>query len=207
MSQCSVLFQSFALRLLCISHSAGQLSVNHQMNKILRISKVTASILAVALILYALFSSINVFRYITPSSNIDDYETTIVQYRGVYTSHFPKTIPPTAKNVSFFHEPSVMQGAARLQLRVVLTSKEISKIRNDLEGKFISRTFGNRASDDSENMMPRRVSSDKFADKRVANYEIFTISKTPDDEWNHPKFSGIAISDEFSEVLYWYEDW
>lgn len=175
------------------------------MNRILRISKVVASIVAVALILYALFASVNV--HLTPSSNSDDYETTIAQYRGVYTSHFPKTIPPTAKSVSFFHEPSVMQGAARLQLRVVLTPKEISKIRNDLEGKFISRTFGNRASDDSENMMPRRVSSDKFADKRVANYEIFTISKTPDDEWNHLKFSGIAISDEFSEVLYWYEDW
>lgn len=100
-----------------------------------------------------------------------------------------------------------MQGAARLQLRLVLTAKEIAKIRNDLDGKFISLTFGNRRSDDTENMMPRRVASDKAINKGLANYEIFTISKTPDDEWNHPKFSGIAISDEFSEVLYWYEDW
>ena len=183
------------------------LSVNHQMNRILRISKLTASILAAALILYALIASVNLSRYLVPTTNNDDYETTIAQYHGVYTSHFPKTIPQNAKSFTFFHEPSVMQGAARLQLRLVLNAKEIAKIRNDLNDKFISLTFGNRRSGDSEDMMPRRVSSDKATNKGLANYEIFTISKTPDDEWNHPKFSGIAISDEFSEVLYWYEDW
>ena len=177
------------------------------MSWILRTFRILGSLCVAAFILCALIVAIRTYGDIAPTADSDNYESILAQYRNEYTAHFPKAIPAHAKNFKIFHEPGFMQGATRFQLRLVVTSQEIAKIRNDLDGKFVSRTLGDRKFSDSENMMPRRISSDKSKNRVSANFEIFTIASTPDDEWNHPKLSGIAISDELNEVLYWYEDW
>lgn len=192
---------------------AGPLNsnVNHQMHKFSSKLKFIGSGLFGALILYALFFMVDAIKsgvgQVVTTSDVGDYESTIAANRNIYTAHFPRVIPSNARESSFFYQPAVMQGAARIQLRLVFLPEEIVRIRNDLGDRFGSRGFGNRRSNDSGDMMPRWISTGKFDTNMPADYEIFTIKRTPEDEWNHPKLSGIAISTKFSEVLYWYEDW
>lgn len=181
------------------------------MSKFFRTPKLIGSGIVVAFILCVLFfkisASIEEVAHFLPTSDSRDYESTIAENRSLYTTHFPRNIPSNARESKFFYQPAVMQGAMRLQLRLVLSPEEIEKIRSDLRNQFVSHGFGNRRPNDSEDMMPRWLPAAKSDNNELADYEIFIIKRTSEEEWNHPKLSGIAISRKFNEVLYWYEDW
>jgi hypothetical protein len=171
-----------------------------QIFKVLAIAVATLTGTVIILIIGAYF------YFVAPKTGIWDYEISISPWRSSYASHFPRQISADAKDVQYFHQPALMQGGEAIQLRMVLPEPQIRAIRDEASRTAIDHWIARRPAELGADF-ERRLYAHASAAVRAQHedYEVFVLRSTPEEEWNHPQRSGIAMSAKYKEVVYWLE--
>lgn len=131
-------------------------------------------------------------------------------------SHFPKEKPDASADPVFSYFPGALQGGAWIQLRVKLPPNEIRELaqRLDIETdhKYQGGSFFSHYNEDQDNNLPTASYHTSREDSDAYEFPLhFTLYVLHADDrgggWNHGETSGIAVSTETNEAIYWAESW
>lgn len=155
---------------------------------------------------------------VTDERKYDDVLEDYWQSEEALVSHFPRPIPPNAKEVEFSFHPAFLQGGAHIQLRYSLPSEVISELYGHFSEKKTMLFVGGNMNDhiNMKEGMPTTFfytsgfDTDDFPD----DYEIMIFDQVLREEdrpeghyWNHGQSHGVAISRKRNEIVYWAESW
>lgn len=131
--------------------------------------------------------------------------------------HFPKDIPADAQNVKFSFFPGFMQGGAYIQLRYSINNNQIDALSNQFASRKIASFYGGNVNDhlsSDENIHTTYFyTNDSNNYTFPTDYEIVVLKAESCDpekcgfKWNHGESSGVAISKQRSEIVFWAESW
>jgi hypothetical protein len=132
--------------------------------------------------------------------------------------HFPRPIPPDAKDVRFSFQPAFLQGGTHVQLRYSTAPETISELYERFSRQKTKSFFGGE-SDGHRNqkggMPTTRFYTSGSEDREFPkDYEIMIFDpvlaekdRPPGFYWNHCRTHGVAISKERNQIVYWAERW
>ncbi|MFA5794584.1 MAG: hypothetical protein WC980_05895 [Candidatus Brocadiia bacterium] len=159
-------------------------------------------------------------------TRVDRYEKMISSSSGELLEHFPRKIPPDAKNVRFSYLPQFLQGGGHMQIRYTLPADRITELYGQFSKIKTKSFFGGNINihmnmengmpttdfytNDFGNLSPKeRYQKMKFPD----DYEIMIFDKiiksseSVDGYWNHGESHGVVISKQRNEIIYWADFW
>ncbi len=157
-------------------------------------------------------------------TDIERYPEIVASSDDPSMAHFPRQIPSHAKNVKFYFAPGFLQGGTILQLRMQLSSDEISALVAEFQPQ-VKRQYVPRGDNNSpkEEISPNGVNisfdyrfhtgdhgSEVLTPDFPSEYAIYVLEDTrgaPEYDWNHSLHYGVAINEVTSDVVYWLEDW
>ena len=181
-----------------------------------RILKVAASAAGIAIAIYAVLAGVFAWqlRTITDVSRYDDLRR---HWDPSFVDHFPRRIPVNATKQSLSFFPGFLQGGAHLQLRVELLPADVAReeVRVSQLAIYVHQS-GERTYPDSYDDAMRNVPLPPFhtGDKKPsagfpADYILYFLTAHPGESapWNHGQTAGVAVSRQFSELVYWAESW
>lgn len=127
-------------------------------------------------------------------------------------SHFPKTIPSYAKDISFFQIPQFLQGGDEIYLAYSVSNEEFNALTKEYKdkAKHIVSSKGEIDSLGNKVYIPGGVYTTLNINLNEKNdFSIFIIDSVPYEpgNWNHGKSYGTAINKTTGFVLYWFENW
>ena len=144
-----------------------------------------------------------IYRY---KGTLDDWQS-----KGL-AEHFPESIPDNAVKSSFSSSKGYLQGGAHLQIKFQLPSEEIRKIYNEAVKKAEQHHDGgnkctliNSRKDGLASTMPY-ILNPKVHDFPI-DYRVFVYNAETKSHCNHGNSTGIVISLERNEVIYYAELW
>jgi hypothetical protein len=114
--------------------------------------------------------------------------------------HFPKKIPEDATDISFYYQPSLMMGAGHVQLRLKRPPAEIRKLHQEFSSKKIRSGLGSGQTEEVTRPTGLEVGAIYPSD-----YEIITLDESYGTGTSAN--SGVAISFERNEIIYWSDVW
>jgi len=140
------------------------------------------------------------------ASVIDDYRS----FNKELVSHFPRPIPPDAKNVHFYFTPHFGMGGAVVQLRCTLPAAEVSSLYVRF-AKQTSKSFNGGNFFENENTENGVPTTDFYTGDSPdhifpKDYEVMVFdsaNKKGSPESNDTLSHGVAISKERNEIVYW----
>lgn len=183
------------------------------------------SLLAATVVLFILFDIALMFWQLTPISAVSKYENVkrLRWHRKDLVKHFPETIPSVARDPRFYYHAGFLQGGASIELRMQLPAESVEEVYATYVRQAKSIFDGARKlpSDSSNpNVLPKwrfftfppeQDETPNVPPLLPRDFEIMLLSSYPyksnPTEWNHGESSGISISRERSEIIYWAEDW
>lgn len=172
----------------------------------------TISIIVSVIFVFINFAAMYLNDLINPVSDPIYYQHLMQMYDyggDEWTDHFPKIVPVGAKNVKFF------DGGSDFLLKYDTTSADIKRIISEYEGKakvviemdkynsgqyvpaqdiFFPAFYSEITGDDTQGLPD--------------DFHLLILNNRPGSDgeaWNHGSSSGIAVSIQRCEVIYWYE--
>ncbi len=156
----------------------------------------------------------------TNVTTVGKYEKILDDYwkpRGELTTHFPRPIPPQARDVRFSFRRGFLQGGSHIQLRYSLPDKEMSDLYERFS-RIKTKSFTGGDMNDHMNMkegMPTTFfhTNGSKDQKFPADFEVMIFDEVMKGErpegfyWNHARCHGVAISRTRHEIVYWAESW
>ena len=112
-------------------------------------------------------------------------------------SHFPERIPESATKVRFWYFPGALQRATMMQLRYRLPNQEFTAAVEEM------LELPSRASEEGEGYPAGMFRDERNSgrERLSADFRVLTLHSSSDG-----KMSGIAISEDRHEIIYWF-DW
>jgi len=142
------------------------------------------------------------------TTTVSDYPRVLKDWSPTgLVDHFPRTLPPSASNVSLAEFPGFLQGSGYFQLRMTLPPQEVEAILTRTKSAAVRRcpTQCTVYIEDPEYWeVPRLAAGNEKEMKFPPDFVVYALET--DGEWNHPTGKGIAISPTRSEVVYWADD-
>ena len=153
-----------------------------------------------------------------PVTNVRKYKRCKRQMPRSLVTHFPNSVPESATDPVFYYAPGMLQASTILQLRVYLPEREILELTESLEDAVAVYEGGGRMFDhyneDQDNNLPTtayrtaRKSDGVDALGFPEHFTMYVLSaKGRQSGWNHGTTTGIGISTETNDVIYWAEAW
>lgn len=172
-------------------------------------------------ILFFLFNFALMTWQLTPISDVSKYENVkrLRWHRKDLLEHFPETIPSRIQDPRFFYRAGFLQGGASIELRMELPQREFDTIvkKNRAKAKFILNHLGKAKSGKFTGEVHFAPKSGFYTVYRAELTDEYQIGPLPDDfetfclhiegHFNHGESSGISVSKERREIIYWAEDW
>jgi len=156
---------------------------------------------------------INLKQLMTPVTDVRQYNMMMSKAgNSPLFAHLPRTIPADAWNVHMYFDHGLLQAATMLQLRYATTPAQIAA----LSARFTPKAVVSFARGEETDIphAPSFLTADKSTASQDTgfgdfppDYQILVLYKDPTGDWNHNAFSGVAISKQRSEIVYWMEDW
>jgi len=147
-----------------------------------------------------------------PVTDISRYQ----EIRATYwpsnmVSHFPVRLPSTA---SFHFHPAFLQGGAAIQARVPTSSAECASLLSSYSEHALAVYQGGDVNDhqNASNGIPTTFfyTGGTTDQKFPRDFSVLVLSAEDHDggfAWNHGDSSGVAISTQRQEVVFWAESW
>lgn len=142
--------------------------------------------------------------------DIDRYNEILEGYaENAGIQHFPTTLPLDASDIHFYYLPRFLQGGNILQLRLKRPINEILLEKERYKSQVLY-SFPN-GSFNSQIPLPSLRAGSGESNSFPETFEIIVLGAEPagNDEfqWNHGTIFGLAVDEENSEIIYWYEWW
>lgn len=147
----------------------------------------------------------------TTTTDIGKYER-VLKFTGYpkdkLTKYFPNKIPDNAKNIVFSYNPAFLQGGEIFGLKFEIDSDFINSYIEKLSNKV--KWMGKP---DDDEVIENGIYSNSFDILGYSNlprdFTIYLIGSEPyrPNNWNHGKFSLVAISRQRNEIIFLAEDW
>ena len=150
----------------------------------------------------------------TETTDVSRYPALLAQWQPTgLVSHFPATIPATARHVRFSAFPGFGQGSSWIQLRLTLPPGEVAAIASSARGAAGQVYSGGGGEFDQLNADPKHNwptttfhTADNPKQWEFPKTYTFFVIKAVDrgmGSWDPHDDYGIAISDSTNEVVYW----
>lgn len=179
-----------------------------EQSKIKKIVIRTISIVVSVVLILVNFAVMYLNDLVNPVSDPIYYQRILRAYdypQNECVAHFPKAIPVDAKNVKLYE----IAGEDFL-LKYDTTPDDINRIVAKYEGKakfIISKYSSEPNSDIYYPAFYEEITGDG-SQQLPDDFQLFFLDNQPGSDgeaWNHGSSSGIAISTQRCEVIYWYE--
>jgi hypothetical protein len=151
------------------------------------------------------------------TTNPVDYANTLKQWSPTtLVSHFPPTIPANATNIHFSTFPGFLQGGAWIQLRIQLPPDEIRSLESDFtkQTKRIythgGEIFTHLNEGQTHNLPTTNfytADNPKSSTAFPPDYTFYVLKSRNAGNWNHGHSTGVVISTEKKEIIYWADQW
>ncbi len=152
------------------------------------------------------------------TTDVSRYEEILGDWKyGRPSKHFPQAIPANATEVRLSFFPGFLQGGAHFQIRMCLPSADVAMIdarmREATTHQYQGGSMFDHYNEDQENNLPTTAffTADDLSQTIgfPEHYTLYVLSAKEDTGggWNHGSTSGVAVSTQNSEVIYWAEDW
>ena len=146
------------------------------------------------------------------------YESVVAsrQEKSHKYAFLPKSIPPYAEKVAFFHQPGFLQGGDSIILRIKVPNSKVKLIIDELVHS------GREEISDFDNIpvhMPlvdyniENASEEEYYDlfdELTPDYRVFLYESDLADiekHWNHNFFAFTAVSESKNEIVYFVDNW
>ncbi len=146
-----------------------------------------------------------------PVTNISKYPTIRADWPSNLVAHFPAALPSSAM---FHFHPGFLQGGAAIQARVPMSSEQGASLLSQYSAHALATYQGGDVNDHSNisNGIPTTFfyTSGTQDLKFPSDFSILVlhaVNRSQKDPWNHGDSSGIAVSAQRHEVVYWAESW
>lgn len=113
---------------------------------------------------------------------------------GSDAAHFPPTIPASATNVRFFHQPGMMQAGSHVFVRYTLPPAEFASVVAALSST--TRPVTRPTPDAGPHMVPVPT-----------HFAIHWLTPPPTAPGNHGRGGGVAYDPSTRQVMYFAEQW
>jgi len=181
--------------------------------------------LVAIVIFYYIFDAALMLWQLTPITTASKYQNvmTLRWHDQHLVEHFPEQIPSDAGTPRFYYRAGFLQGGSTIELRVQLPAKDVEEVYAAYRPKAkavlngadkLERSAGN------SDILPKWSFFTFPPDENETlgihtllpkDFEILLLSSEPyksdPTDWNHGKASGISISRQRREIIYWAEDW
>lgn len=151
-------------------------------------------------------------------TSVSAYPELLERWDARSAAHFPARVPEhaTLARVSYF--PGFMQGGAHLQLRVRLPTADVFAEQQRFAESAVRVYAGGRrpfdfVDEDPESGVPLPAlrAAEEFSETFPSDFTIYVLAAQPGTTagfpWNHGRTSGVAVSAQRSELVYWAERW
>lgn len=181
--------------------------------------------LVLVVIFFSIFDATLMLWQLTPITNASKYKN-VMSFRRHdqhLVEHFPEQIPAVAGLTRFYYRAGFLQGGSSIELRILMPEKEVEEAYATYLPKAKAIFNGDDKLDRSTSnpdMLPKwRFFTFPPDGNDVSgtppllpkDFEILLLSSQPyksnPTNWNHGRSSGISISRDRREIIYWAEDW
>ncbi len=141
-----------------------------------------------------------------PTTRIDAYPGVLKDWAETgMVDHFPRTIPPQARNVSLSAYPGMLQGSGSFQLRMTLPAAEVAAIDERMKSRAVRRCPPQCTDgiEDPEFWVVPYLEAGQKDDTVSFERDFVVYALYTDGDWNHPTGKGVAVSVKRNEVVYW----
>jgi len=189
-----------------------------------KIGKFIGFLVAIVIFFYVFDAALMLWQ-LTPITIASKYQNvmTLRWHDQHLVEHFPEQIPSDAGNPRFYYRAGFLQGGSTIELRVQMPAKDVEKVyasyRPRAEAIFNGGIKLERGTDNPD-MLPKWSFFTFPPDENETpgtysllpkDFEILLLSSHPyksnPTDWNHGQSSGISISRQRREIIYWAEDW
>lgn len=154
----------------------------------------------------------------TVTTDVNQYDAIFSQWQPRrLVDHFPPTIPQTAANVRLSYIPGYLQGGAHFQVRMELPPAAVAAIKAQAgqatTHQYQGGSFYEHYNDDQQNNVPTahfHTADDLSGTHAFPQHYTLYVLHAQDGaagRWNHGETSGVGISVQTNEVIYWAESW
>ena len=189
-----------------------------------KILKFIGFLVAIVIFFY-IFDAVLMLWQLTPITTTSKYNNvmTLRWHDQHLVQHFPEQIPPDAGNPRFYYRAGFLQGGSSIELRVQMPTDFVEEVlttyRPQAKSIFNEAEKLERGADNPD-ILPKWNFVTFPPDENETpgthtllpkDFEILLLSSEPyksdPTDWNHGKASGISISRQRREIIYWAEDW
>jgi hypothetical protein len=189
-----------------------------------KILKFIGFLVAIVIVFY-IFDATLMLWQLTPITTTSKYNNvmTLRWHDQDLIQHFPEQILPNAGNPRFYYRAGFLQGGSSIELRVQMPANFVEEVlttyRPQAKSIFNGAEKLERGADNSD-MLPKWSFVTFPPDENETlgthtllpkDFEILLLSSEPytsnPTDWNHGKATGISISRQRGEIIYWAEDW
>jgi len=172
----------------------------------------------------AFYAAVTLWQ-LTPITDPSKYQNVITLrwHDQDLIEHFPEIIPAYAGNTRLYYRGGFLQGGSTIELRVRMPDNFIESVYQKYRPEAKATYNGAEKLEGGVNH-PNKLPKWRFATFSPDEYdtqghpsllpqdfEILLLqshpSKTNPGDWNHGQSSGISISRQRREIIYWAEDW
>lgn len=154
----------------------------------------------------------------TVTTDVSQYGAILGQWQPRHLiAHFPPTLPQNASNLRLSHFPGFLQGGAHFQVRMQLPPAEIAAIEAQISQaathQYQGGSFYAHYNEDQQNNVPtagfHTADAASGAHAFPQHYTLYVLhaQDSAAGSWNHGETSGVGISTQSNEVIYWAESW
>jgi len=181
--------------------------------------------LALIAIFFYIFDAVLMLWQLTPITTASKYNNvmTLRWHDQQLIEHFPEQIPSDAENTRFYYRAGFLQGGSTIELRVKVPAKHVEEVYTAYRPKAKIILNGAEKLDrgtSNPDMLPKwsfvtfPPNENEIPGTHTLlpkDFEILLLSSEPyksnPTDWNHGKATGISISRQRREIIYWAEDW
>ena len=149
--------------------------------------------------------------------NPKKYSSLLTEWRSRgLVKHFPDPLPSSATNIKLSSFPGVMQAGAWLQVRFNLPPDEVGRIFDEAsrvakdyyDGGDIYESVNSEKHGLAGTSFHTYDPDDGKSSIFPEDYRVFVFAASDDGgSWNHGQSSGVVVSKQRNEVIYFAEDW
>jgi len=181
--------------------------------------------LALIAIFFYIFDAVLMLWQLTPITTASKYNNvmTLRWHDQQLIEHFPEQIPSDAENTRFYYRAGFLQGGSTIELRVKVPAKHVEEVYTAYRPKAKIILNGAEKLDrgtSNPDMLPKwsfvtfPPNENEIPGTHTLlpkDFKILLLSSEPyksnPTDWNHGKATGISISRQRREIIYWAEDW
>jgi hypothetical protein len=181
--------------------------------------------LVAIVIFFYIFDAALMLWQLTPITTASKYNNvmTLRWHDQSLIEHFPGKIPSDAKNTRFYYRAGFLQGGSSIELRVKMPTNFVEEVLATYKQKAKAVFNGAEKLDrgtSNPDMLPKWSFITYPPDENETpgtysllpkDFKILLLSSEPyksnPTDWNHGKATGISISRQRREIIYWAEDW